>query len=630
MKNIAIAFASPVNLKSIQKPNQYQIFGENYDCIQTNESALLYLQRQVQRKYHQSLDFIFLIVSGTVENGLIPTNDIFAPCRHVDFLKARLKSHFSRGAGAGFPLPVIRCEPYDENASPEECNIAIARIADKVEEAVRQTSADKKDEVVRLHADMTGGYRNASMLLLSMMELLKYKGMEIGDVMYSDPAKADPAVRVAPVTEIMRMFTLINGVDEFVKNGSVETIQEYFRTEPGEKSPELEALLVGMQQFSDAICLCRTDNIKDSMCQLDRLIRQFDDVQGKRLPEQLFAKILDRVANEYRQVTNPTATDINIIEWCLEKGFVQQALTLCTERLPIYFVQRGIFYPADEAKAKKEAAKDKLHRHWEQNFFLHAHPAVGAVHAAHAADEAARIYEAFVEALRAQAVFTDQLLAELGVPAGTFQGLLADIGRADILIDEMRQEMVSEVGERGGCRYPGVFFKREGRFSRLLRFIYYLRNDLQDYQDFLFHSVSRQCIIGTLDSKRGADYAVPDSFLVLIRSLAEHKKAKSRQKQQRESENKQETMTEKLQRREKTLQACFATGAVNTRCKDHEEEVIRLLKQAERLRHIRNQINHAADEETAAIGESELTSGAVKKEIYACLEQLHALERQIV
>ena len=627
MKNIAIAFASPVNLKSIQNPNQYQIFGENYDCIQTNESALIYLQRQVQRKYHQSLDFIFLIVSGTVEKKSIPANDTFAPCSHADFLRARLKHHFSRGACAGFPLPVICCKSYDEYASPEKCNMIIAKIADEVEEELRRVSEGKQNEGIRLYADMTGGYRNASMMLLSMMELLKYKGMEIGDVMYSDPAKADPAARVAPVTEIMRMFTLINGVDEFVKNGSVETIQEYFRTEPGENSPELEALLVGMQQFSDAIGLCRTDNIKDSMCQLDRLIQQFDNVQGKRLPEQLFAKILDRVADEYRQVTNPTATDINIIEWCLEKGFVQQALTLCTERLPIYFVQKQIFYPVDEAKAKKAAKNDLLHHHWEQNFVLYTHPSGEKTFAG---KETACSYENFLETLQTERLAIEENLRILDIPIEAFHCLVDTIKMADELLGDMRRAMVQKAEGTADYKYPNAFLRERPQFSRLLRFIYYLRyNEGQDYQVFLNKTASRDYIIKTLDSKLAAEYAMPDSCMVLIRSLMEQRVAKKKQKEQEKIENKTQLAAEKWLHRKEILQACLAPGGTAlTRCKS-DDDVIGLLEQFDKLRNIRNQINHAADDGDAVVEETSLSAEAVKKNIHDCLAMLRRLEQEI-
>ena len=66
---------------------------------------------------------------------------------------------------------------------------------------------------------MTGGFRHSSMMMLSIMQLLKYRGIKIGEVLYSDPNKNNPIVYQA--TEIQRMFTLITGADEFVKFGSV-------------------------------------------------------------------------------------------------------------------------------------------------------------------------------------------------------------------------------------------------------------------------------------------------------------------------------------------------------------------------------------------------------------------------
>ena len=39
---------------------------------------------------------------------------------------------------------------------------------------------------IRLHADLTGGFRSANMAMLNIIKLLQYSGMEIGHLLYSN------------------------------------------------------------------------------------------------------------------------------------------------------------------------------------------------------------------------------------------------------------------------------------------------------------------------------------------------------------------------------------------------------------------------------------------------------------
>ena len=372
-KNIMLAFVSTVSQKSLETPVKYpDIKGAPYTAIQTNESAIVHVERGLGE---DSLAQIFLIASNIVKTGKIPplpvklsraekfkrwladklgfsrpVEEVPAPT-HLEFLKARLIKEFPH-----FADRFVEIEYNDASDSLEENILQIAEIAD----AVTAYAKNFPDCKIRVHADMTGGFRHASMLMLSIIQLLQYRGVEVGEILYSDGKK-----KVYGANEIQRVSLLITGADEFVKFGSVNALQEYF----GETPSAASELLSAMKNFSDAIKICRTDTLEDDLERLGREVQKFREIASKDLKSTLFAKILDTVEEGYGALIHGGATRFEIIRWCMQKGFWQQAMTLCTEWLPEEIVAREIFMPGSDAvQALAEANSDW--RSWQQHFVI--------------------------------------------------------------------------------------------------------------------------------------------------------------------------------------------------------------------------------------------------------------------
>ena len=211
MKHIMLAFVSPVNLNFLNNPITYpNIQGKPYIAIQTNESAITYVERMLGE---ESLSKIFLIASDKVQNDMVPAENEFGEVTHLQFLQRRILKEFPQ-LKEKFSIQNYSDE-VNESEKLQKNILQIAEIAD----AIVKYANECKDIDITVHADMTGGFRHSSMMMLSIMQLLKYRGIKIGEVLYSDPNKNNPIVYQA--TEIQRMFTLITGADEFVKFGSV-------------------------------------------------------------------------------------------------------------------------------------------------------------------------------------------------------------------------------------------------------------------------------------------------------------------------------------------------------------------------------------------------------------------------
>ncbi|MBE8949595.1 MAG: TM1812 family CRISPR-associated protein [Quinella sp. 3Q1] len=353
-KNIMLAFVSPVNAFFLGKPINYpDIQGRPYSAIQTNESAIVYVSRMLEP---QSLAQIFLIASDSVKNEKIQPENEFGDVTHLEFLRRRIAKEFPQLAEK------FSIQNYSEDGTGStklENNILqIAQIADAV------TDFAKNSAEVVVHADMTGGFRHTSMLMLSIIQLLRYRGIKIGEVLYSEPASRE----VYRVTEIQRMFTLITGADEFVKFGSVEALNEYFGAEP---PPAVKNLLEAMNRFAEAIKICRTSAIEGELENLSKHIKNFREHPDRDLKSELFAKIIDTIEREYGKLIDGAATRLEIIRWCMRKGFWQQAMTLCTEWLPEEIINRRVCMPRDITVIESCTSKGRsAHKSWQQYFII--------------------------------------------------------------------------------------------------------------------------------------------------------------------------------------------------------------------------------------------------------------------
>ena len=355
--NIMLAFVSLVQENNVKEPIYYpDINGKPYTAIQTNESAIIAVQRQLE---NNPLSSIFLVCSEKVRTSSAPQTDEYGIVTHINFLKKRLIQADNRLSNK-----IIDLGYYDDLDNIEESMRNVTQIAGTIMNYAHEHPGYK----LRLYADMTGGFRYNSTMMLVIMQLLQFNGIELGKVLYSDPAKK----RVFDATSLLGLFSLISGADEFIRFGSVETLQDYFTNTP--KTQELDNLLQAMQRFSDAIKMCRTSLIKDELRTLNVYLQAFKEHHGNTLQENLFASIIMTLQNEYGALLEGQATEFDIIRWCERKGFLQQAMTLCTEWLPSYLVSNKIAY-TDEPGIMLicEQVGRKTGRSWQQ-YFITVYP----------------------------------------------------------------------------------------------------------------------------------------------------------------------------------------------------------------------------------------------------------------
>lgn len=350
MKNILLMF-----LSDGKRPESAYKIGDNkiVKTRHSNESAVYELAQTCK------IDMIFAFASKLVMES-----------QEIEDKKQTTLEYFQqRVAGIVAPENIVIC-PYDEAKNMNTALTDVGAMAERILEERKKYA----DEEYTLHADMTGGMRNASMMMLGVMRLLEYSQIKMGRVLYSNWERG----RVEDSADVYRFFDLVAGAKEFVNYGSVIELNNYFAKEK-ETSAELKGLLSAMENFSESIKLCQYGEFKKAIRKLGENIELFlqkldaqrdanDRLFSTMLPkpdaqkdanDRLFYTMLPIIKKSYEPLL-ASDNDLEIIDWCVKRGYLQQAMTLYTERVPEFIFDKGLLAVSDQAEAEIEDAYKKF------------------------------------------------------------------------------------------------------------------------------------------------------------------------------------------------------------------------------------------------------------------------------
>lgn len=330
IKNILLLFLSDVKTKSIggkivvSDVTYNNVVGE--PALTTSESAFRYLLQK------SSLDKLFIFASKKIREPIAG----YRTCdgqelTHLDFFLERVKKFWSDAD----------CEvyPYDEDKRGAENLRSVAEMAGLIQKFAAGNE-------VTLHVDLTGGMRDVNMMMLDLTRLLDYSGLKIGKLLYSNFGKKN----VEELQNIYDLFQLIAGVEEFVNFGSVKALQIYYAGKS--VSEQLQKLLGAIENFAESIKLCHYGQFRDAVINLHDAVHDFDKHLSTDVEDILMARLIGRIKEDYRNVIiNRELDDAEVIRWCLNHDYLQQALTLYTERIPEYLGEK--FIVMSEANAEK-------------------------------------------------------------------------------------------------------------------------------------------------------------------------------------------------------------------------------------------------------------------------------------
>ena len=397
-QNIAINFFSPVRCEkdpdaetglriSIVREGNFilEAGSEPFPGFQTNEAPLANVVDLLAQK-GERLHRVYCLVTpqclsaemGGEDRGLVVEEhgERSKYPSQFEFWCSRMKRLRPALAETDF-IPILL--HYHEDTLIEDIESQVASLTERIK---ADAGGFAEWHACHIYADITGGARYVTMMMTSVMQFLQYDGMRVEKMIYADFKTLSLENRIFDVHGTLDVYKLVAGADAFVSYGISRTIEKYFDydAESGTSgkpiSDALKGVLRAMHTFSDAIQICQTGNIPPALSALSTAITVFLDVpeEDRTVDDRMFMQLIDTITEGYGELLGETEDEaeryVPIIRWCIDKGLLQQAMTLATEWLPVCFVRQGIVRPVPAYISCAERAVDRMHPGWMQNFII--------------------------------------------------------------------------------------------------------------------------------------------------------------------------------------------------------------------------------------------------------------------
>ena len=397
-QNIAINFFSPVRCEkdpdaetglriSIVREGNFilEVGREPFPGFQTNEAPLANVVDLLAQK-GERLHRVYCLVTpqclsaemGGEDRGLVVEEhgERSKYPSQFEFWCSRMKRLRPALAETDF-IPILL--HYHEDTLIEDIESQVASLTERIK---ADAGGYAEWHACHIYADITGGARYVTMMMTSVMQFLQYDGMRVEKMIYADFKTLSRENRIFDVHGTLDVYKLVAGADAFVSYGISRTIEKYFDydAESGTSgkpiSDALKGVLRAMHTFSDAIQICQTGNIPPALSALSTAITIFLDVpeEDRTVDDRMFMQLIDTITEGYGELLGETEDEaeryVPIIRWCIDKGLLQQAMTLATEWLPVCFVRQGIVRPVPAYISCAERAVDRMHPGWMQNFII--------------------------------------------------------------------------------------------------------------------------------------------------------------------------------------------------------------------------------------------------------------------
>ena len=395
-QNIAINFFSPVRCKTDPDTGRricivtegnfiLEVGGEPFPGFQTNEAPLANVVDLLAQK-GERLHRVYCLVTpqclsaemGGEDRALVVEEhgERSEYPSQFEFWCSRMKRLRPALAETDF-IPILL--HYREDTLIEDIESQVASLTERIK---ADAGGFAEWSACHIYADITGGARYVTMMMTSVMQFLQYDGMRVEKMIYADFKTLSRENRIFDVHGTIDVYKLVAGADAFVSYGISRTIEKYFDydAESGTSgkpiSDALKGVLRAMHTFSDAIQICQTGNIPPALSALSTAITIFLDVpeEDRTVDDRMFMQLIDTITEGYGELLGEAEDEaeryVPIIRWCIDKGLLQQAMTLATEWLPVCFVRQGIVRPVPAYISCAERAVDRMHPGWMQNFII--------------------------------------------------------------------------------------------------------------------------------------------------------------------------------------------------------------------------------------------------------------------
>lgn len=314
---------------------------EMFNGRQTNEApvnCLVSLAEADAKIHNRKKAFDKILCIGTKE---VFENKAWEGKTTYQLFEERLKAYCKKqNINSDFEICRIEYNMKDEEKNDPTTERRAMYIYGQISDALNIKSPEKKKTYV--YVDYTGGFRDISFLMTSIIRYLEFADIECKKIVYSNLSKSDESKnRIYELNCIYDMYQMINGVSEFVSTGNAVQLGKLFEKE---NTPDLINAII---EFSNSMAVCDMSKIDKTVSDMAKLTEEVQEEHNSVYYE-MFKSMIPMIREKMRLdelVTQEKKGEINypvLIDWCTDNGLIQQATTLYVEKMPFYYNEKGL------------------------------------------------------------------------------------------------------------------------------------------------------------------------------------------------------------------------------------------------------------------------------------------------
>lgn len=326
-----------------------------------------FLNEKLEKEKQEHLDYIITLNTKEVNSSVLDT--VICNSKNgieYEFFNITAKMFFEKmlcnGQKAFQQMPKIISIPIDVDDIIPGIILAMNQLREL---------KDKSNDF-NLYIDMHGGPRNTQMTFQTILSLLKHESIYPSSIYTIIMNKSKPNT-IKDDTKYFDYIDFVSGMNEFLNFGKPISIKSLNNL----NDLSLRDFTEKANQIADALTLCDMSAFQKSLEDMSNWLNNREIKQDSLL--ELFIK---NIRMDYGVLLKEDHDVIDEIQWCLTKGYLQQALTLIESKMPEELFKKGIFSydenlmveikkDSDKSKIKiKDAiacAKAAQHREWESD-----------------------------------------------------------------------------------------------------------------------------------------------------------------------------------------------------------------------------------------------------------------------
>lgn len=198
--------------------------------------------------------------------------------------------------------------------------------------SVKELRSKYTEGNTNLYLDTHGGKREVQTSLEAILSIVEKEGIKPTDI-YTVEYEEDTGI-IKHVTDHYDLNAFVAGMNEFINYGRSKSLYD-FLIHSESHDEELASIIT---RISNAIQLC-------DMAAFDRELAVMNNWLMNREENGSYIDIFaERIKSEYGKLLNPKCGVVEEIKWCIEKDYIQQALTIIESKIPEVLFPKYLFY----------------------------------------------------------------------------------------------------------------------------------------------------------------------------------------------------------------------------------------------------------------------------------------------